>query len=253
MEGNVEVDVAEETQQQIDTIVLGLVDIISICGFVFGLLLIFSFGSSKPYYIFFALFYSTVASVHVISLIRSAFPKYEIEADLPKRILLSSDSHYVAVVFIFVFAEISPILFVSLYLFLYSSSILKVVIKILGHNNPSTIKLKQMMVNPIYKQIPSYLEIALTFQLFFLALFSMKALTWMAFFVYVIWFLAFNYANDELHVRAWSNIGLFLREIASRNAETFGTQLESFVDKVAEFGNSLSKLYPSKELKVHLQ
>jgi hypothetical protein len=65
--------------------------------------------------------------------------------------------------------------------------------------------------------------------------------------------MLFNFSSSEIHSRVWKVVGTFLMDVAAKNADTFGPWLENLVNKIGEFGTAAAKLYPAKQVKVHLQ
>jgi hypothetical protein len=104
----------------------------------------------------------------------------------------------------------------------------------------------------VFVSIPSYIEVGLCFELAWNAIIQFTISAWFTLFVYIVWLVAFNFASSEVHVRVWARVSLLAREFAARHAETFGPFIDKIVDRIGEFGGAIAKMYPGKELKVHL-
>jgi hypothetical protein len=190
---------------------------------------------------------------HSVGAVRSIFPKYERDAKLAVRILLCSDVHYVTILFCVIIADLIPRLYVVLYIYVFTiRSLTCLVYRTPFSENPKSSRIRQFIKNGFLTTIPSYIEIALGFQLIFFGLGKRTLRVWILIFVYFGWLLLFNFASSSVHARVWAAISLFLRERAAEHAETFGPTLERILDRITEFGMAAATIYPSRELKVHL-
>ena len=229
-------------------------EMVCVVGLAVSMLALVTSGQNQSPFVT-SLFLSTVAVRHLVDAVKVVCPKFVIEADIVERVILCPDMHYLAVMVLFAVAGICPLLYIVLYLFYFAFGGATFICEkvCVGAYEQVGRQVTNVISSPVVQVAPTYIEIALGLQLLVIALFDFRLMTLVALFGYVFLILLFNFANNELHSRIWSTISIRLREVAAQNAETFGPKLENFIDKVTEWGTEAAKLYPQKELKVHLQ
>jgi hypothetical protein len=194
------------------------------------------------------LFLASVGVLHIIGTIRTV--RYE--GGLAKQLLLCPDVHYLTILFTVAVSGSCPCLYVVLYGVFFAARVLACTVE--RGIGPVLMReaLRRMMMSQFFVSIPSYVEIALCFELAWTALVHFTPIAWVSLFVYIGWLVLFNFASSEVHARVWAAVSLFLRKVAAKHAETFGPMLEAIIDKVGWFGATVVEFYPRKELKVHL-
>lgn len=241
---------------EINKILQIIYDVSSILGLIFSFPMIFVCASSESNFLVKAFFWTSIAFFHLISIIRTVFPKFVISADMKERLILCPDVHYFTVMFLFLVSGICPFFYVLLYCLIFAARGIPFMVEQiqLAKTNPVLAnRLTGLLDLPVFCDLPAYLEILLGLRLVFLLIFDFCFSTAISVLTYLLWLLLFNYANSEVHARVWSSISIFIREFAAKKADSFGPQLEKFVDRAGEISDKMIKLYPSKELKVHLQ
>jgi hypothetical protein len=200
------------------------------------------------------LFLASIGVLHTVGAVRIVCPKYELEAGLAKRLLLCPDIHYLTILVVITFNGSCPFLYVVLYGFFFAArTAICAVDRLRIGSEKARDWVRKLVVGSVFVSVPSYIEIGLCVELIWNALIEFSVIAWFTLFVYIGWLVVFNFASSEVHARVWARVSLFLREIAAKHADTFGPVVERIVDKVGEFGASAAKMYPGKELKVHLK
>jgi hypothetical protein len=200
------------------------------------------------------LFLTSITVVHAISTIPLVCPRYEVEAGLMKRLLICPDVHYLTILVIFLFNGSCPFLYVILYGYFFAARTATCAVDRLHLGSASAQEAVGRLVRgPVFVSIPSYVEIVLCLELAWNAIIQFTVIAWFTLFAYIFWLLAFNFASSEIHARVWATVSLWMRKVAAGHAETFGPLIEKVVDAVGEFGAAAAKMYPGKELKVHLK
>ncbi|OHT16684.1 hypothetical protein TRFO_41645 [Tritrichomonas foetus] len=232
----------------------------SLAGFVFSLLQLFTLGASSSSF-FYVLFVSSVFSYHTLSIVKSVFPRFTVEAGFKEKLFLCGDVHYLTIAALFLLTGICPLLYIISYLIIFGvkgiSFVIKTLIPMLNNpslsENPAIDQIEMLISQPIITLVASFCEILLVIQLLFIALFDFRPLTWICLITYALWQLAFLFSTNDGHSRAWTIMATSLRELAAKNSETYGPQLDSVLDKIGDFGKTTTQWYPSHDLKIHLQ
>lgn len=239
----------------------------SVLGFFFCLIHLCTLGTfgNNSNLVFYALFLASVLVYHSISILKTIFPKFQVEADMVNKLILSSDFHYLLISILFFFTDISPLLYILSYLIFFfikgMNFLFNKIIPLLSNQGFELPPVADQIIEQIESvtnlsiltQIIAYIDILLGVQLFFIFLFDFRFLTCLCFFAWIFWILAFEYANNEANARAWSTLATYLRGIAANKTESFGPKIDEMLDKFSEFGNSVSRMYPLRDLKIHLQ
>jgi hypothetical protein len=200
------------------------------------------------------LFLTSIGVLHTVGTIRIACPKYELEAGLGKRLLLCPDLHYLTILAIITINRSCPFLYVILYGFFFAArAAICAVDRLKIGSEYARDWVRKLVTGSIFASIPSYIEIGLCLELLWNALVEFTLFAWFTLFVYIGWLILFNFASSEIHVRVWARVSLFMREIAAKHADTVGPLIERIVDQIGAFGAAAAKMYPGKELKVHLK
>ncbi|OHT07229.1 hypothetical protein TRFO_01403 [Tritrichomonas foetus] len=240
----------KEITQNINVVADG----ISVVGLIISVLLLINWESHSLHVLFDLL----CLSFHLFSVIKDIFPNFTVGSNILPKLILCPDFHHLTMCLLFYIAGISSFIHVFMYVIEFGvRSLIFVQNKIIPntslHGNPLIDNVMDFIANPFISSLPSYLEIALGFYLLYNSFVNFTLMSWIVLIVYMVWIIAFNFAASEVHSRTWTSVSLWLREFAAQNAETFGPKLELAVDKFSEFANKVAKVYPSKEIKVHLQ
>lgn len=243
---------AEPKNVNLDT--NSIVDGISCFGFLVSLIYLIKSSSATLYF----LFVISIVSIHTILFVKSVFPHFNVEKDIAQRLVLCSDFHYLTIAILFFISKVCPYSYIVLYILLFAvrafSFVVNKIIPLTNAKNNSIVDaINEIITNPLFIKLPSYVEIILAIQLLINAIIDFRLMTWVSCIAYAFWILIFNFANNEVHSKIWTSASIWLREYAAKNAETFGPQLETAVDKITEFANVVAQFYPTRELKVHLQ
>jgi hypothetical protein len=228
-----------------------IVDFTSIVGALTSFLNIF--GANQTDIIVFVI---CVTVLHAFAAIRKLFPNYKLEPSVLKRLVMISDVHYITILLVFSSFAVFPFSYFLLYTVFFTARLLTFVsdrADFLLNTAPIKETARNLLANQIFISIPSYVEIVLGIQLVWGAVRRPSLGTSVPMVVYVGWLMLFNFASSEIHARAWKAVAVFFLEIAAKNAETFGPRLEEIVNWIGEFGAAAAKVYPQKEMKVHLQ
>lgn len=231
-----------------------IIDGISCFGFLVSLLYLIQSSSTSLY----ILFVISIVSTHTILFIRSVFPRFQVEKDIAQRLVLCSDFHYLTIAVLFFVSKVCPFSYIFLYILLFGVRAFSFVVSTILplakiKHNPIVDNINEVITSPLVIKLPSYVEIVLALQLLINAIIDFRLMTWISCIAYAFWILIFNFANNEIHSKIWTSASIWLREYAAKNAETFGPQLETIVDKITEYANVVAQFYPTRELKVHLQ
>ena len=226
-------------------------EVVSVVGFVVSLLALVTGGSSA---ILSALFMSTVAVRHVTETIRAVCPKFEIEAGIMDRVRSCHHAYHLATVILFAMTGICPLLYIVVYVISFARSCISVVCDRvpLGEYEKLCRQVMRALSSSSIQIAEICIELLLKIELIYDVWSDCRFGTLLALFGYIFLFMMSELANKESNSWFWDSVLIGLREIAAKNAETFGPQLEKFVDTIDDWRTELARLFPGKELKVHL-
>ncbi|KAH0785924.1 hypothetical protein GPJ56_010185 [Histomonas meleagridis] len=238
-----------------------IIEVIVFIGIIFSALE--GFGKSFPISeqkanIIQTLFVVSILLYHIANFIFE-FISQEEKVQIGNYLLLNKDVHYASMILLFYMSGKCPIFLVAYYGFSFSIRFIKFIFAQLQKLKESAVQntfvqvVTQVMAYPAVVMFPTYLEIALTIRVIFIPIFNFRFLTLLSAITYELWIALYNYRMNDSHNRFWSNLSLTLREYAAKNPEPFGMAIESFVEKFSSFVEKISAIYPSKEVKVHLQ
>ena len=202
-------------------------------------------------------YFSSINLYHLFKITRDIFPKFIMTAGYSQRLILSHDVHLIILTFVFIFSNYTPFLYLINYFLITSSDSISFLINLLYNNtkikHPIFNTLLKITSSSLIKFLTSYIEIILCFQFLYQLFinFSFKNFIIFLFFFFLV--ILSGLSCSENHKRIWENTGLYFREIASKNYDTFGFILESLIDSFNFFNKFAEKIFPKNDLKVHLQ
>ena len=204
------------------------------------------------------LFVLAIIIYHASNFIIELFKVGEI-SNVYEYLIMSPDVHYFFMLFFFFVYDKCPIFLVAYYGFTFGIRFIKFVFELLAKINQSSVQntfvqvVTQIMAYPIVINFPTYLEIALTFRVLLLPIFNFKISSFVVMIVYELWIALFNYATNDSHIKVWNSISLAIQEFAAKHPDQYGSNIENLLEKISSFVNSAAKIYPKKDIKVHLQ
>lgn len=207
--------------------------------------------------LFVVLFYSSLESYHLMKFINTVFNDTLFIKDIIRRLIFNPDLHMMILSIFFITTDNTNVFYILDYLIITAvDSIIcffTYIVPGLKLDLPELQAAKVKVQSPNFQLLSASFEIIVAIYLLSRAIYKHKKDHWLLFIAYFFLVNLSGVITSEVHSNVWEWVITHLRRIGLTRGGIIGKLSESIAEFLYNIKISLQKLYPVRDLKVHIE